>query len=416
MSFFLAGAALLLIIAAVLLLARRDNAPRPADLDDPNIAWYRTREAEIDSSEVALVEDARLRLLEDGLPPEGEAQAALQNESAARAGIGGFPVLLLLPLLAGGAGAVYWQTGALEDVLIYRELTDIRPEDGEQARSKLLKRIERRSEARPDNLQYQGLLGRLYMAGEDFPAASAAFERLVQRAPEDAEALAMAAQARFLASGRALDERAQLYAERALAVNPQQRTALGLLGMASFETGVYPAAIAYWERLRALEAKPSPGYAMLTEVIELARERSGAAPVAAVDEAPAVPASTGPGEAGALMAPGILVDLRLADAQAADPAAVVFVFARPEGQAGMPVAVRRLQAAELPVQLRLTDRDAMAGQLLSEAGRVVVSAQLSSNGQPGEANALLSGVSGPVVAGGEDSRVMIELGVKSDRG
>ncbi len=253
------------------------------------------------------------------------------------------------------------------------------------------------------------------MAGEDFPAASAAFERLVQRAPEDPEALALAAQSRFLASGRDLDEQAQLYAERALAVNPEQRTALGLLGMASFEAGVYPAAIAYWERLRALEAKESPGYAMLTEVIELARQRSGAASVTAAEGAPTAEAGEAEGP-NSEAAPGILVDLRLADAQAADPRAVVFVFARPEGRAGMPVAVRRLQAAELPVQLRLTDSDAMAGQLLSEAGRVVVTAQLSANGQPGEANALLSGVSVPVVAGGADSRVIIELGAKSERG
>ncbi|MEO1078167.1 MAG: c-type cytochrome biogenesis protein CcmI [Pseudomonadota bacterium] len=415
MSFFLAGAALLVTIAAVLLLARRNGSVRQADLDDPNIAWYRTREAEIDSSEAALVEDARLRLLEDGLARPGATATAVEKELTERAS-GRFPMLLLLLLLIGGAGAVYWQTGALEDVLIYRELSDIRPEDGEQARVRLQERIARRSAARPDNLQYQGLLGRLYMAAEDFPAASQAFERLVERAPEDPEALALAAQARFLASGRELDEQAQLYAERALAVNPGQRTALGLLGMASFEAGVYPAAIAYWERLRALEAQESPGYAMLTEVIELARERSGAAPIAAAERVPADSETSGAGGHGASTAPGILVDLRLADPQAADPGAVVFVFARPEGQAGMPVAVRRLQAAELPVQLRLTDQDAMAGQLLSEAGRVVVTAQLSSNGQPGEANALLSGVSVPVVAGGADSKVIIELGAKSERG
>ena len=58
----------------------------------------------------------------------------------------------------------------------------------------------------------------------------------------------------------------------------------------------------------------------------------------------------------------------------------------------------------------------MAGQLLSEAGRVVVTAQLSANGQPGEANALLSGVSVPVEAGGADTKVIIELGAKSERG
>jgi cytochrome c-type biogenesis protein CcmH len=64
----------------------------------------------------------------------------------------------------------------------------------------------------------------------------------------------------------------------------------------------------------------------------------------------------------------------------------------------MPIAVRRLTAAELPVTLRLSDADSMAGQVLSDAGDVVVSAQLSRNGQPGEANAPISAAPNPVRA------------------
>ena len=82
----------------------------------------------------------------------------------------------------------------------------------------------------------------------------------------------------------------------------------------------------------------------------------------------------------------------------------------------MPVAVRRLLASQLPLTLRLSDSDAMAGQRLSEAGRVLVSAQLSANGQPGEANALYSGIAGPVAAGGGEVAVSIELGAGDERG
>jgi cytochrome c-type biogenesis protein CcmH len=240
------------------------------------------------------------------------------------------------------------------------------------------------------------------MAGEDFGAAAQAYDRLAQYAPEDPQALAMAAQARFLASDRELDPAAQLYAERALAVDPRQRTALGLLGMASFESGAFAAAANYWERLRALEDPASPAYEMLDSVIAMARERAGL-PATAQEPAEGRPDSPS--------GPGISVTLRLADATPADPSATVFVFARPATQAGgMPIAVRRLTAAELPVTLRLTDSDAMAGQRLSEAGSVMVSAQLSANGQPGEANALATGIAGPIEAGGSDVLVTIELG------
>ena len=398
---FVAAAGLLVLLAVGLLLVRREPAPRAADRDDPNLAWYRAREAELAGADPVLVEEARLRLLEDG------ALASAQGRSL---GAGRFPVLALALVVAAGAALIYWRTGAYEDVLIYRDLRDLDPQAGDATRVALLQRIAARSAARPDNLQYLSLLGRLYMAGEDYVAASEAFARLAERAPEDPQSLALAAQSRFLAAGRQLDAGAQLLAEQALAVDPEQGTALGLLGMASFERGDYRAAVIYWERLRALEAPGSPGHDMLGEVITMARQRGGieAAVAQSDDGTGSAPPAADPG-------PGISVSLRLAESIQADPAAVVFVFARPADRGGMPVAARRLQAADLPLTLRLSDLDAMAGQRLSEAGEVVVTAQLSANGQPGEANALYTGVAGPVAAGDDATVVSIELSAPRER-
>lgn len=398
MTPFLVAAALLVLIAAGLLLWRRDSSPRSPDGDDPNLAWYRAREAELIGADPMLVEEARLRLLEDG---------ALGGSASTAAGSAGFPVAVLALVIAAGAALIYWRTGALEDVLIYEALRDIDPPATDAQRDDLLNRIASRSAARPDNLQYLSLMGRMYMAGEDYSAARGAFARLAARTPGDPQALALAAQARFLAAGRELDNEAQLLAERALAVDPEQATALGLLGMASFERGDYRAAVVYWERLRALEAPGSPGHEMLGEVLAMARQRGGIDSEAsqAPDSAPS-PVAAGP---------GISVTLRLAESMEVDPQAVVFVFARPADRAGMPVAVRRLQAAQLPLTLRLSDGDAMAGQRLSEAGSVLVTAQLSANGQPGEANALLSGVAGPIAAGDDAVAVSIELGASAQR-
>ena len=105
------------------------------------------------------------------------------------------------------------------------------------------------------------------------------------------------------------------------------------------------------------------------------------------------------------------MSLAFAEGVAAQPGATVFVFARPaSARGGMPIAVRRLSAGDLPLTLRLSDADSMAGQRLSAAGAVRVSAQLSTNGQPGLANARLSGAAGPVAAGGAEASVTIVLG------
>ncbi|WP_439100543.1 c-type cytochrome biogenesis protein CcmI [Congregibacter sp.] len=389
MTGFLLGAAVLCVIAAAFLLSRRNTAPRAADGSDPNLGWYAQREAELQGEDEKLLDDARLRLLEDAAAAEGNAPAP--GSGGRRLG-----VFLLLAVVF-SAGLIYQQTGSLEDVLIYEELSELTPQDSDATREALLARIAARSRAREDNLQYLGLLGQLYMAGEDYAPAREAFGLLAEKAPEDPQALAMAAQARFLAADRQLDADAQLLAERALAVDPEQRTALGLLGMASFEEGLYGAAINYWGRLQAQEAAESPGYEMLAQVIAVARERGGIAPG---NQAPQGAEDRGP---------GISVALDLPGEEPLDPRAIVFVFARPVGaRGGMPIAVRRFQAGQLPTRLRLSDGDSMAGQLLSEAGEVVVSAQISLNGQPGVANAAFTGVGQPVTAGGDEVAVEIQ--------
>lgn len=414
MTVFFIGAVLLLLLAVALVLWRRDLAPREADRSDPNLSWFFQRESELTGTDDAgtsaspadandaLLDDARLRLLEDGALDAGEpGSEAIDGPALNRGGaMGRFPYVLLALGVVVFSAMIYLQTGALEDVLIQRELASITPEDGDAAREALLARIEKRSATRLDNLQYLSLLGRLYMAAEDYPAAQRSFDALAERAPEDPQALALAAQARFLAADRALDADAQLLAERALAVDPDQRTALGLLGMASFEQEAYAAAITYWTRLQSLEAPGSPGAQMLGEVIEVARTRGGLPNGAVVADA----------EADGGQALGISVALALGEELPADPAATVFVFARrADAEGGMPIAVRRLRAEELPITVRLNDADTMAGQKLSDAGEVRVTAQLSANGQPGKANALYLGASEPVRASRSDATVFIEL-------
>ena len=414
MSGFLLAALALFLLALGILAWRRDG-PRDADRDDPNLHWYRQRARELgegaghgnnegaepgnEPGNETLRAEARLRLLEDTLP---DARPATAADSSA-AGLGRVALLALGAVLLLLSAAIYRHTGALEDVLIHRDLARLKPGDGAPARARLMERIAARSAAREDNLQYLDLLGQLHMADENYRAASAHFARLAARAPQDPRAQAMAAQAQFLAAGRVLDDRARLLAERALAVDPRQRTALGLLGMAAFEAGSYRAAASYWERLQAQETPASPAYKMLGDVLALARQRGGLA-------APADQAAPLDKTAVGAHSAGISVSLAFAEGVAAEPGATVFVFARPaSARGGMPIAVRRLSAGDLPLTLRLSDADSMAGQLLSAAGAVRVSAQLSVNGQPGLANARLSGAAGPVAVGGAEASVTIVL-------
>jgi len=380
-TFFLACAGLLLLSGVFYLLPRRWQGPVIDDPEQANLEWYRLRQRELaELGDEQLEQDAKLRLLEDA--GQGEAVPAIQP------GGQGFPVWVLLPLVAVMASGLYYFLGSVTDVEISKRLQGISEATSAEEMSTLVEAIEARSAQRPGNLHYVALLGRFYMGQEDYIRAREVYRQLAIEAPDDAQAMAYAAQADFLASGRQLSEQARMQAEQALAVDPHQRTALGLLGMASFEQGLYRAAIEYWQRLLAMETPGSESAQMINSVVAMAQEKLGetAPPVeGAVTAAPAVATA------------GVTVSVRFPDGAQYNPGDTVFVLARnAETDSRMPIAVQRLQAQQLPLTLRLDDGNSMAGQKLSETDSVLVVVQVSPGGTPGEAGATFLGEAGPL--------------------
>jgi cytochrome c-type biogenesis protein CcmH len=392
-AFVIACGALILFSALFYSFPRRRNGDAAEDLEQANLDWFRRRRAELDTEgDDALLEDARLRLLED---EQAEPAAAPPTRPPGR----GFPRWLLLPLVACASVLLYYRLGSAPDVLIREQLESLGDNTTPEQMAEIIGAIEERSGQRPENLHYLALLGRYYMGQQAYAGAADVYTRLAEKVPEDAQSLAYAAQAQYLARGRQLDDSSRLMAERALAVDPHQRTALGLLGMASFEQGQYRAAIDYWQRLLAMEPPGSDSARMIAGVIDSARARLGESPavVAAAETAPT---------AGA----GITVQVSLPSGAQIPAGDTVFVLARnAESESRMPIAVRRLQAGQLPVTLRLDDSNSMAGQKLSETESVLVLVQVSPEGRPGEANATWLGRAGPLAPAldGEPLRIVL---------
>ncbi len=384
--FFVACAALLAL--AALFIVRPGARSRARAEDAANLDWFRLRREELaESGEADLLEDARLRVLEDGVEDPAPASAIAERRFRA--------VWFLPPLVLVAAGWLYWQLGAMPDVTLAQRLDALGEDTPAADIDALMSDIGARVGQRPENLGYRALLGRYHMARGNYALAADAYTDLASRAPGDAQALALAAQARFLAADRQLSPEAQRLAEQALATDPRQRTALGLLGMASFENGRYRAAIEYWERLAAQEPPDSPSAQMLADVIASARARLAGSSGDSAGEPAGETAAAGP---------GIVVTVNAPADGDLDGSETVFVLARQEDASSrMPIAVQRFSAAELPRTLRLDDRNSMAGQKLSTAGAVRVYVQVSPGGQPGLANAVLAGSAGPVTAAADDS-------------
>lgn len=91
------------------------------------------------------------------------------------------------------------------------------------------------------------------------------------------------------------------------------------------------------------------------------------------------------------------VSLSAAAAELVQPDDTVFIFARPPGQAGAPVAVVRKTAQTWPVEFRLTDAQSMThGVRLSDHEQLVVTARISRRGDVGSAPRTLVAQSQPI--------------------
>jgi cytochrome c-type biogenesis protein CcmH len=282
-------------------------------------------------------------------------------------------IVVIVPVL------LYFYLGAIEDVRITAALDNMQDASPAEVQS-LVADIEVRSNAKPGNVEYLSLLGEYYTAQNEHVQALEIYEQLLQQFPESAELLARAAQAEYLKGERLLTDQARRRAEAALAINPEQRSALGTLGMAAFETGNYNQALQYWERLLEFEAPGSPGFQMLTTIIAEAKTRGGLSNGAAV--------STAPPKSAAEPTPGVGVTVNVAMPEGRTPLGTVFIVARPSGATQrMPTAAVRRSANELPFSVRLDDASSMAGQKISALNRVDVEVQVSATGQPGRANA-----------------------------
>jgi cytochrome c-type biogenesis protein CcmH len=247
----------------------------------------------------------------------------------------------------------------------------------------------------PDDAEGWALLARSYVELKQYREAADAFSRAAKRIPNDATLLADYADALGMANGRTLRGEPASLAQRALKADPAHPKALGLVASAAFEEKNYRQAIAYWEKLRTILPPDSDeARGIGANIAEASALLEGKAPVVAapVNDAPA----------GAVGGASLSGTVRVAPELAAkvSPGDTLLVYAKGVARSGMPLAIVRVPAAQLPFAFRLDDGQAMRPELrLSSVSEVALTARVSHTGlatpQPGD----LQGVVQPVQVG-----------------
>lgn len=230
-------------------------------------------------------------------------------------------------------------------------------------------RLERRLAEQPGDAEGWQMLGRSYVVLGRYRDAVTAYGRARElTGDEDIASLTGYAEALAMVNEGVIGEESARLFEQALALAPDDKKALWYGGLAAFERGRAGLARERWERLLQLDP-PEAMARVLREQISLTEAVLG------TDRDPRA------AEPGA----GLRVEVQLAAALAdrAPIDAPVFILARPPGGDGPPLAVVRRSVADLPLELVLSDADAMIpGRTISSHEQVEVVARVALGGQP----------------------------------
>lgn len=365
-DFWIASIVLLVLgVLSVLWPLWRRQQHASVDRTELNVALYEERIRELDAQVVAgeisseqrdatLEEASRLLLSDTDLPERTQRRRGAPWVLVAAAGL--LPVIVV---------ALYLAWGNPEGLALAREM-----EQGGQPESleEMIARMERITEVQPESGEAWFMLGRAYLSDQRPAEAAQAFGESLERLGERPEVLAQLAQARFFASGNQLDSAAVAALDKALELDPEEPTALGLLGIAAFESGDYTGAIDYWERLLVGMSPQSAGAQAIQGGIARARAR-----LDGTDDQVQ--------EATDKAVIRVRLEMAYEIASQVGPEAVIFVFARDPQGPPMPLVARRLRVSDLPAELVLSSSDAMLPEVKLSEGQVLqLNARLSPSG------------------------------------
>ncbi|WP_153774572.1 c-type cytochrome biogenesis protein CcmI [Pseudomonas sp. MNR3A] len=379
-----AGLLLLAALAFLLIPILRGRRQQQAEEDRTalNVALYQERVAELTAQQEAGVLDA-------GQLAKGRDEAArellsdTEGSEAPRQGHLGktLPLVaaVLVPVMALG---LYLHFGAADKVELTREFAD-----APKTMQEMTTRLERAVQAQPDSAEGLYFLGRAYMADQRPADAAKAFERAVALAGREPELLGQWAQAQYFAADKQWSAQLQSLTDEALKADPNEVTSLGLRGIAAFEGEHYQEAIDYWQRLLAQLPEGDASRAALQGGIDRAADKlkaDGGKPVQAASLT-------------------VRVELAAALKDKVKPDDTVFIFARASNGPPMPLAAKRVTVAQLPIEVQLSDADAMMPQMkLSDFAEVQLVARVSRAGQPTQGEWI--GQSAPLATRGQPTQ------------
>jgi cytochrome c-type biogenesis protein CcmH len=260
--------------------------------------------------------------------------------------------------------------------------------------------LEARLQAEPGDVEGWLMLGRTYMVTGRFDDAAAAMKKAVDLTEgQDPGILGQYAEALTVADqGRLVTETGPIF-ESLLEQNPGDQRALFYGGIYAYEQERYEDARARWEALQGTNP-PEAIRPIIEQRLMLVYEKLGVHSPDVSETSPVMAAaqSTPDPDPAPAAAGDDVIQLRvqIADGlgQGKDLSrASLFVFARNSAGVGPPLAVVRRSAGDLPLEMTLSDQNAMTqGTSLADFPEMQLVARVSFSGGPAASTGDLQGI------------------------
>ncbi len=386
----------------------RSTDLKASDRDQQNVMIGRERLAELQADHAAgILSEAEYE------QTKGELEQALlidleggdEPDSPHESSRGGRATLLLSALFVVIATVtVYLYLGSPQMVDPEAMLAQQQSSEELPSVEEMMTALVERLKENPEDAEGWYLLGRTYMAMQDYQKAAFAFDKLNQLVSDQPSIMLALADALAMSSGGDMQGRPADLIRKAIKLAPEDQTALWLAGMVEDQSGNYPAALNHWRHLKTLITDDEESLQRVDMLIAGAEQKLSASDQTDAIESAKVPAS---------VIKAITARISLADdlATKVDPDESLFIYARAMEGPRMPLAAVRMKVRDLPATVELSDTQAMVpGMNLSRFKQVVVGARISKSGNAIAASGDLLGEVSPVEVDGD---AVVELVINS---
>ena len=408
-----------MILAALALLAPsllRNRGSDALDRDRQNVVIARERLAELQAErDQGVLDEARFEqargeleqaLLLD-LDEQGSEAVTSESPAAGRIALGA--LLVLVPALTLGLYNMLGSPQLVDPGSMPVNHATAGNQDTPSVEA-LMQSLAKRLKDNPEDTEGWFLLGRSYMAVQDYARASTTFERLHKMVGDDPAVLLSWADAQAMVQGGNISGKPAELVKKAIKLVPEDTTALWLAGIVAEQEGDYQQALAYWGRLQPKLAGDEESQQRVAQLIAGARQKAGLADQSEpgqatagteaqdtqIAAAPAQPQDATPAQDGA---PGVRLRVSMTPAMAskAQPGDSLFIYAKAVQGPPMPLAAARMQVKDLPLEITLDDSLAMMPAMrISNFQEVTVGARVSKSGNPAATSGDLAGEVSPV--------------------